>query len=71
MDKKPLWLNEDLLSNWAKDYCVYKKDDPLVRKFITTGSSSCLYCKNDRYNNAAECIAIGGHKNCEWWKNNG
>jgi len=63
------WFNEDLLSNWAMKYCIYKENDSLVRKFIINDVDICLYCKNDRDELAVECIANGGQETCEWIKN--
>lgn len=30
-----IWLDERKLSSWAKNYCINKKDDPEIRKYIT------------------------------------
>lgn len=42
-----LWLNNYYsLSNWVYKYCRDIKDDPELRKFITSSTHSFLYCKN-------------------------
>lgn len=38
--------DDEALSDWALNYCRYGKNDPKIRKYITTSIDAYLYCKN-------------------------
>lgn len=61
---KPLWLDKFKMSSWAKQYCLYVKDNQDFRKFITVPMDICLYCKNDDYSLVERCVRES--KYCEW-----
>ncbi len=44
MNNLPILLNEYKISYWAYEYCLNVKDDPEIRKFITSPIWAFYYC---------------------------